>query len=256
MRPGGVDVLGYIDKLEVPVRGAILPWANRIPAGPLSRCRLVRLSRGEELVRMLDRCESVYILCRGKVRSTSHALSGSTFTIDEFSAPAVFGEMEVIADSPVYHGSLVALEDCEFVAAQRSDYLDWLKSDPEALVARSRSVVQSLLRQSGTERSLLAWTGTKRIMFVLCQYCRRQKGGKAEADVIVDATRSELAERANVSTKTVSRTVNELERQGMLSRRGRKIVIDRAAAARLDAAMRQELESSLHMSREKEETWA
>ena len=248
-----MDVLAYIAELDAPVREALLPWANRIPAGTLQRCSLVRLGCGEELVRMLDRCEQVFVLCRGRVRSTSHAISGSTFTIDEFQAPAVFGEMEVIADSPLFHGSLLALESCEFITADREDYLSWLKSDPEALLERSRWVAQSLLRQSGTERSMLGWSAVKRIMFILCQHCRQQPGQDA---VVVRASRRELAEKANVSTKTVSRAVEELERRRMLKRAGRKIVIDRAAAARLDAAMRHEFEASLHESREKEEAWA
>ena len=252
---GRLDVLAYIDGLEAPVRDAVAPWAGRIPAGTLSRCRLVRLGKGEELVRMLDRCESVYVLCRGAVRSTSHALSGAAFTIDEFEAPTVFGEMEAIADSALYHSTLVALSDCEFVEARRDDYLGWLKSDPEALLARSRRVVQSLLRQSGTERSLLGWAGTERIMFVLCQYCR-QLPADGEGGWTIAATRSELAERANVSTKTVSRALAALEGRGMLARRGRKIAIDRRSYERLDAAMRRELETSLHEGREKEEPWA
>lgn len=246
-----MDVLGYIEGLDdARVRDAVLPWAARIPAGVLSRARLVTLARGEELVRMLDRCERVYLLCRGRVRTTSHGSSGSTFAIDEFEAPAVFGEMEVLSESPLYHGSLVAVTDCEFVSARREDYLAWLTSDPEALLARSRSVVRSLLRQSGAERSLLGWNGTKRLMFVLCQYCHQLPGPDG---VVIRATRTELAEKANVSTKTVSRALEELESRRMLRREGRRIVIDRAACARLDREMQHELESSLPQGGEKEE---
>lgn len=245
-----MDVLDYIAGLDARVRDAVLPWASRIPAGTLSRARLVRLGRGEELVRMLDRCERVYLLCSGRVRTTSHGASGSTFAIDEFGAPAVFGEMEVLSESPLYHGSLVAVTDCEFVSARREDYLAWLTSDPEALLARSRSVVRSLLRQSGAERSLLGWNGTKRLMFVLCQYCHQQAGPDG---AVIRATRTELAEKANVSTKTVSRALEELEGRRMLRRVGRRIVIDRAACDRLDREMQHELETSLPQGGEREE---
>lgn len=237
-----MEVLDYISDLDVSVRDAVLPWVSRIPAGVLSRARLVTLRRGETLVHMLDRCERVYLLCSGRIRTTTHGVSGSTFAIDEFEAPAVFGEMEVLSESPLFHGSLVAVTDCEFVSARREDYLSWLTSDPEALLARTRSVVQSLLRQSGTERNLMGWNGTKRLMFVLCQYCRQQEN---EGDVVIKATRSELAEKANVSTKTVSRALDELEQQGLLHREGHKIVISQAARKRLDNEIQHEFETCL-----------
>lgn len=246
---GTMDTLAYIEQLEEPVRSALSPWAKRVPTAMLERASLKRLQRGEGLVRMLDRCSFVYVLCSGRVRTTSHALEGTTFTIDEFAAPAVFGEMELIAESPLYHGTVVALTACEFIAVRRDDYLRWLSSDPDALLKRARWVVQSLLKQSGAERNLLGWTGVKRIMFTLCQYAQQQADGD---DIVIGASRAELAERANVSTKTVSRALAELERRGFLRRNGRKIVIDHAAYRRLDAAMRHELESSLHECREKE----
>ncbi|WP_428378769.1 Crp/Fnr family transcriptional regulator [Olsenella sp. Marseille-QA0557] len=237
-----MDVLTYISALDPQVRDAVLPWVSRIPAGVLSRAHLVRLNRGEILVHMLDRCTRVYLLCSGRVRTTTHGVSGSTFAIDEFEAPAVFGEMEVLSESPLFHGSLIALTDCEFISARRDDYLAWLKSDPEGLLARSRSVVKSLLRQSGTERDLMGWTGVKRLMFVLCQYCRQQS---KTGDVVIKASRSELAEKANVSTKTVSRSLDELEQRHMLHREGHKIVIDQEARARLDSEIQHEFETGL-----------
>lgn len=237
-----MDVLTYISELDARVRDVALPWVSRIPAGVLSRARLVHLNRGEILVHMLDRCERVFLLCSGRVRTTTHGVSGSTFAIDEFEAPAVFGEMEVLSESPLFHGSLVAVTDCEFISARREDYLAWLKSDPKALLARSRSVVQNLLRQSGTERNLMGWNGAKRLMFVLCQYCRQQN---RTGDVVIKATRSELAEKANVSTKTVSRALDELEQRRMLRRQGHKIVIDQAARARLDSEIQHEFETGL-----------
>lgn len=162
-------------------------------------------------------------------------------------APAVFGEMEVLANSQLYHSSLVALEPSELIATPRCDFLAWLTGDPEALLARSRSVVRSLLRQAGTERSLIGWSGTKRVMFVLVQCCRQAAG---EPPVTIRDSRSE---RAGVSTKTVSRALEKLEGQGLLRRAGRGIVIDRAGLGRLDAELRHEVESNLPQgTREKE----
>ncbi len=98
----GMDTLGYLSTLDAEVRDRLTPWAGRIPAALLGRCSLVKLDKGDELVHELDRFGSVYVLTRGAIASTSPLLDGGTYVIDEFQAPAAFGEMEAIGASPFY----------------------------------------------------------------------------------------------------------------------------------------------------------
>ena len=108
-----MDTLGYLDTLDAEVRDRLTPWAGRIPAALLSRCALVKLDKGDELVHEFDRFGSVYVLTRGVIASTSPLLDGGTYVIDEFHAPAAFGEMEAIGASPFYHSSLMAATDAD-----------------------------------------------------------------------------------------------------------------------------------------------
>lgn len=156
-----MDTLGYLSGLDAPVRDRLLPWAGRIPAALLSRCSLARLDKGDELVHELDRFSYIYVLTRGTIASTSPLVDGGTYVIDEFRAPVVFGEMEAIGASPFYHSSLTATTPAELLRTSSSDYLAWLTGDAEALLARSRWVVQRLASQSSHERSLLTWTAEK-----------------------------------------------------------------------------------------------
>jgi CRP-like cAMP-binding protein len=237
-----MDVLGYIDTLDEGPRRRLKPWAGRIPAALLSRCSLVRLKRGEQLVREHDRSESIYVLTRGTVASTSGFLDGGTYVIDEFAAPTVFGEMEAIGASPFYHSSLTAATDAELIRASNADYLEWLSGDPDALLARSRWVIQRISGQSSHERSLLGWEGRRRVAFELC----RLYGASRAADdrFVVPFTRRELAERVGVSAKTVSRSLDSLEAEGMVRLEGRKIVIDREAYALLERMLSDGLDGS------------
>lgn len=235
-----MDTLGYLGTLNAEVRDRLTPWAGRIPAALLSRCALVRLDRGDELVRELDRFDSVYVLTRGTIVSTSPLLDGGTYVIDEFHAPAAFGEMEAIGASPFYHSSLMAATSAELIRASGKDYLAWLAGDADALLARSRWVVQRLASQSSHERSLLAWTGEKRVAYALCQLYG--EGGKDR--LVVPLTRGQLAERVGASTKTVSRSIASLAARGMACIEGRKVVIDREAFGLLEEMLRDELGQS------------
>ena len=225
-----MDTLGYLETLDAEVRDRLAPWAGRIPAALLSRCALVKLDKGDELVHELDRFGSVYVLTRGTIASTSPLLDGGTYVIDEFHAPAAFGEMEAIGASPFYHSSLMAATDAELIRASGKD----------ALLARSRWVAQRLASQSSHERSLLAWTGEKRVAYALCQLYG--EGGKE--CLVVPLTRAQLAERVGVSTKTVSRSIASLADGGMARLEGRKIVIDREAFELLEDMLRDELGQS------------
>lgn len=188
-----------------------------------------------------DRFGSVYVLTRGVIASTSPLLDGGTYVIDEFHAPAAFGEMEAIGASPFYHSSLMAATDAELIRASGRDYLAWLSGDADALLARSRWVVQRLASQSSHERSLLAWTGEKRVAYALCQLYGDAGGER----LVVPLTRAQLAERVGVSTKTVSRSIASLVDAGMARLEGRRIVIDREAFELLEDMLRDELGQSV-----------
>lgn len=237
-----MDVLGYIATLDEGVRRRLSPWAGRIPAALLSRCVLVRLARGEQLVHELDRSDAIYVLTRGTVASTSRFVDGGAYVIDEFAAPAVFGEMEAIGASPFYHSSLVAVTDVELIRASDADYLEWLSGDPDALLARSRWVIQRISSQSSHERSLLGWEGRRRVAFELCQLYGASRA--SDERFVVPLTRRELAERVGVSAKTVSRSLDSLAADGMVRLEGRKIVIDREAYALLERMLRDGLDGS------------
>ena len=235
-----MDWLGYHASSDSVFRDRLTPWAGRIPAALLSRCALVKLDKGDELVHEFDRFGSVYVLTRGVIASTSPLLDGGTYVIDEFHAPAAFGEMEAIGASPFYHSSLMAATDAELIRASGRDYLAWLSGDADALLARSRWVVQRLASQSSHERSLLACTGEKRVAYALCQLYGEAGGER----LVVPLTRAQLAERVGVSTKTVSRSIASLVDAGMARLEGRSIVIDREAFELLEDMLRDELGQS------------
>ncbi len=235
-----MDTLSYLDALDAEVRDRLTPWAGRIPTALLSRCTLVKLDKGDELVHEFDRFGSVYVLTRGTITSTSPLLDGGTYVIDEFHAPAAFGEMEAIGASPFYHSSLMAATNAELIRASGKNYLAWLTGDSAALLARSRWVVQRLASQSSHERSLLAWTGEKRVAYALCQLYGEAGGER----LVVPLTRAQLAERVGVSTKTVSRSIASLVDAGMARLEGRRIVIDREAFELLEDMLRDELGQS------------
>lgn len=234
-----MDVLSYLHTLEAGVTDILLPWAGRIPAALIARTTLHKLSAKEQLLAAFESADRVFVLTRGTMLSTSPAPDGTSFVIDEFSAPAAFGEMEAIGASPLYHSALVAASSCELLSISQEDYLSWLAHDPDALLARSRWCIQRLSAQSTYERSLLGWTGLHRVAFALAQ--AHEAAHDEQGVCVVGLTRAQLAERLGVSTKTITRALASLEERHMVDARGRKIVVNRKQRALIDRMLRDEL---------------
>lgn len=236
-----MDADAYLARLDDSVSAALSPWVGRAPRELLDLAWPRRAQEGEEFVHILDACKFVYVLCAGRVRSTAMASSGTSVTIDEFDAPAVFGEMEAIADSPRFHSSLVACTDCELVTIPSAAYLAWISSDAELMLARARSTTRRLLGQTGTGRNLMARPSVERLELVIFQEARRRLLGakiQGAGEIVIKTTQPQLAERAGVSAKTVSRGLAELERRALIERRGRAVVVSADALRRLEEEVR------------------
>lgn len=234
-----MDVLGYLQTLDVPVRDRLVPWAGRIPAALIARTKLVKLDAKEQLLAAFDTADRVFVLTRGTILSTSPGADGTSFVIDEFQAPSVFGEMEAIGASPLYHSALIASSACELLSFSQEDYLSWLMHDADALLARARWCIQRLSAQSTYERSLLGWTGLHRVAFALAQ--AHEANHDEQGTCVLVLTRTQLAERLGVSTKTVTRALFALEERHMVSLKGRKIVVERKQRVLIDRMLRDEL---------------
>lgn len=235
-----MDVLAYLKDLNPQVRDKLLPIAGRIPALTLSRSRLIRMAKGEELVRMQDPFDRVFVLCKGSLRTVTHDLSGNDFLIDQFVAPAVFGEMELLLESKHYLGTLLATERSEVIAIDASDYKDWILTDPEMLFERSKWLVTKLAQQSRFERTMLSMYGTERVMYAIYLMCEPlPKDERASIRI----SQREIAERVKMSTKTVARALDELQDRRLIRTQGRKIVVEPEMRVLLDRTIKEVLET-------------
>lgn len=229
-----MDVLAYIQSLEPAISAAILPYAGRIPALSLSSARLHQLSKGDVLVRMQDPFDRVFVLCKGSLRILTHDVSGNDFLLDQFVAPTVFGEMELLLDYKHYQGSLVATTEAEVLSLDAKAYKDWILNDSQILFERTKWLLKKLAAQSRFEQAMLSMSGNQRIMYVIYLSL---KAMPKDTVATIRINQGELAERVKVSTKTVSRALDELKDKGFIKTQGRNLIIEPQMRQRLDGAM-------------------
>lgn len=232
------DILQYLHSMDVPAKEKLLKLFATMP-GPLrERCAVQNLKRGDILAGPLDRADFVYVLVHGNMQTANQDSLGNIYVVAEFTAPALFGEFELIAGCLSYRGTLTATTDCRMIAIEREIYLAWVRGNGEVLFQRARAVTRRLLEQSSNERNFLSLRGTERLMFLLCRYYERDA---REGAARVYATRQEMADEINTSLKTVVRGIQQLKKWGLVRAEGRAISVRREDYERMRILLEKEL---------------
>lgn len=195
---------------------------------------LLRVAAGEAVIRQEEPCRAVYALLEGRARTLIQQQGSSVHAFEDFSAVDFFGEHEVLAAQPLFLANVVARTDCTFLVIPAADYLRWMLGDSEAFLARTRSILQTLLRQTAQERSSLYMTGADRLAKFLVDYCDRH-GSEGTGSVTVAHTHASISEEIGFTVRTVNRAICALKEKDEVGLHKGKITISDLQQERLRA---------------------
>jgi CRP/FNR family transcriptional regulator, cyclic AMP receptor protein len=187
---------------------------------------------GHVVFREGDQGDTAYVIRSGKVRVTRQHSSGRTITLVELRPGQIFGELAMF-DHETRSATVEAIERTSALALLARDLKRVLQRDPEialkllgTFAGRLRAANERVSRQSFQ-------TVPSRVANVLLtQVVQRQEEGAGESDVLVRATRAELAQLAGTSRESASRFLASLERDGIVTCGRGKVVVHEPAALR------------------------
>lgn len=191
-----------------------------------------RFESGQTVFREGDTGETAYVIRSGKVRVTRNHSSGRTITLVELRHGQIFGELAML-DHETRSATVEAVEPTTVIALLASDLKRVMLRHPDialkmlaAFAGRLRAANERLSRQSFQ-------TVPGRVANVLlAQVGQRQEEGADERDVLIKATRAELAQLAGTSRESASRFLASLERAGIVTCGRGKVVVHEPAALR------------------------
>lgn len=186
----------------------------------------IHIAAGETIVRQEEPCRSIYALIEGRARTIIHQQGSAVHAFEDFTAVEFFGEQEVLADMPVFLADVKARTHCRFLIISAADYLRWMNGDSAMLLTRTRSILQTLLRQMAQERSSLYLTGSDRLAKFLVDYCDRHNGANMEV-ITIAHTHASISEEIGFTVRTVNRAIRSLLDDGMLGLHRGKITVNR-----------------------------
>jgi CRP-like cAMP-binding protein len=171
------------------------------------------------------RAHAYYLMVEGRVKIIQTSVDGVEVILHLLGPGELVGALPNL-DEGTYPGSAIALDDVSALSISPGDFEALLERHPRLAInllhfaAGKLRSVHSRLRELTTERA------ERRLARTLARLAA-QIGRRVEAGVLLDAplTRQALAELSGTSLFTVSRTLKEWERQGLLQVGRERVVI-------------------------------
>ena len=202
-----------------------------IPAhiwAPFARRRApIRCSPGFLIYLQGTEATCFYYLKEGRVKSFIQSEDGAERVLNLYEAGSLFGEASFFDELPRV-SSAVALTSCEIVPIDRELVTEEIEKDPELALAMMKYLARTVRLLSGQLDDMA-------FRPVPCRLARFLLAGADKAGM-VRCTQEEIASSISASRVTVSRTLNQLARDGLVELQYRGVLVrDRPGLERLCA---------------------
>lgn len=174
--------------------------------------------------------EHLFVLLFGSVKVFYRSPHGVELVAKVFSAPAVFGEMEVMAGIP-HLESVACLERVELWRIPAPAFLTTLQSSSELSAGLARDLAERLCIAAQHERSLAFDPVPTRLANMLCTYLDLfALPTPSGAKIRIPLSQEELAQSIGAAPKSVARALRGWLDQGIVTKEGRFFVVCDPAA--------------------------
>jgi CRP-like cAMP-binding protein len=167
----------------------------------------------------------VFALIHGAVSVFYTSDFGAHLVAKLFSAPAFFGEMEVLVGIP-HLESVEALRRCELLAIERAAFIDALAHSRELAVGLAVDLSARLCIAAKNERAIAFDQVEARLATLMLSYADvfgANVGGGTH--ISLEVTQEKIADNLGISRKSVQRTFLSWQKKGLLARSGRHFVL-------------------------------
>ena len=169
--------------------------------------------------------ERCFFVVSGSVKVTRLSNDGREVILAMLNAGDFFGEMTLL-DGESRSANVIALEETEVLTLNRKDFLVVLHDYPTIAIQLLKEMAGRLRKSDRHIASLSLSDAEKRIALCIIRYADEQgiiKNGKVNIPKI--PIQQDIANMAGTSRETVSRALSILEKEGIIERHGRELLI-------------------------------
>ena len=185
------------------------------------------VGRGATVAAQGTRLDSAILVVRGRIRSVCRASNGREISVEVFRTGDLVADFVLAADAPLAN-DWEAVESSTVVMIPREVLMAFLRTTPEALLAVAGGLCARLERSKQLATGIALSGVQERVVSRLVALGRQDGAAQPEGLLIRNRpTQQELANQIGACRETVSRTVSELVRQGLLTPRGRSLLVSK-----------------------------
>ena len=169
--------------------------------------------------------EQCFFVAKGSVKVTRLSKDGREVILTMLNAGDFFGEMSLL-DGESRSANVIALEETEVLTLNREDFLVVLHDYPTIAIQLVKEMAGRLRKSDRQIASLSLSDAEKRITMCIIRFADDQgviKNGKVS--IPKTPIQQDIANMAGTSRETVSRAVSILEKENLIERNGRELII-------------------------------
>ncbi len=168
---------------------------------------------------------ALFIIISGKVKIVRTDDDGGEVILSILGKGDFFGEMAILDGLP-RSATVVSIDNSELFMIHRRDFLHLIERSPHVAVSLLRELTRRLRRSDGQIKSLSLKDAVGRVASVILQLADDTGKIKKGKVIIPDfPLQQDLANMAGTSRETISRTIHQFIREGLLEQQGNSLII-------------------------------
>ena len=185
------------------------------------------VGRGTILAAQGGQFDAAILVARGKVRAVCRAVNGREISVETFRTGDLIADGAFAPETPLPH-DWEAAEASTVLLIPRDAFVACLRANPELALSLGGDLVSRLERSKQLANGLALAGVQERVVSRLLAIGRQDGTAGPEGLLIRNRpTQQELANQIGACRETVSRTVSELVRKGLLTPRGRSLLVSK-----------------------------
>jgi len=168
---------------------------------------------------------ALFIIVSGKVKIVRTDDDGGEVILSILGTGDFFGEMAILDGLP-RSATVVSIDNSELFMIHRRDFLQLIERSPHVAVSLLRELTRRLRRSDGQIKSLSLKDAVGRVASVILQLADDTGKIKKGKVIIPDfPLQQDLANMAGTSRETISRTIHQFIREGLMEQEGNSLII-------------------------------
>lgn len=173
-----------------------------------------------------DEGDSLFIIQNGRVKISRISEDGGEVILAILKDGDFFGEMSIL-DGQLRSANVMAIEDSDILALRREEFMKLLIHHPEISIQLLKELAHRIRQSDSQIKSLSLLDASSRVAAAIVQLAE-ETGVISKKSVKVSylPSQQDLANIAGTSRETISRTLNQFIKEGLISREKNDIIIE------------------------------